>query len=251
MVNDEKISNFWLFFLGLSAGLLACYFPRLMTSLTNVDENVVISLFNAEFMIAATVVSLIIGVSMIWFYSNTDDQAKNIFIAALALPAVLSGGINMSNLSTAATQNIGRLDDQTMELQNHLENILGIESLVIVGIENKPLSFLPSVFPIAMANAANFQPLTLGSSRSGIEISVKSLQKNHYLLLETSKDKDRIFRSLKKVKENSFGKNARVYAQNDNYYLLLSGPTTKSKALIKASKLQTSFETLPRFLVIE
>jgi len=221
-----------------------------MTLLTNAQKNAVINLFTLEFIITATIVSVIIGLSMLWFYANTVEQTKNIFIAALALPAVLSGGINMSNLSTAVTRDILNLNHQTIELQSHLENIIGIESVVLIGSDRKVLSFLPSLFPIAAAYAAEPPPSASRSVDSGIKITVDSLDQNVYVLLNSSTDKNEIFRNLKELNQIPLGRDAYVYNRDDTYYLLLSGPTTKSNALIKAINLKNNLGFSPKLLLI-
>jgi len=250
MTDDEKISNFGLFALGLSAGLLACYFPRLMTQLTSGKKTAVISLFTPEFLITTLIVSVIIGLSMLWFYANTVEQPKNVFIAALALPAVLSGGINMSNLSSAVSRDIINLNSQTIELQSQLEKIIRIESVVINESNSRTLSFLPSFIPFGEAHAAEPRPITSRFTGLGIKTTVDSLDQNVYVLHSSSTDRNKIFQTLKMVNQNSLGGEAYVYIQNDTYYLLLSGPTTKSNALIEAIKLKSDFGFSPKLLVI-
>ena len=106
---SKTINPLTLFLIGISAGGIAAIFPRLMTFLSTDTEKVHITLFSDAFLLATAVFALIVGVSMIWLYLGTSNTTKNLFMAALALPSILSGGINMSNTATVGLPHIKSL----------------------------------------------------------------------------------------------------------------------------------------------
>ena len=86
----KKVSPFILFLIGITAGAIAAIFPRIMTFLSTGNDNVQISLFSGAFWLATAAFALMVGISMIWLFLGTSDTTKNLFMAALALPAILA-----------------------------------------------------------------------------------------------------------------------------------------------------------------
>lgn len=186
-------------------------------------------------------------------YMGTTEHTKNLFMSALALPAVLSGGINMSNLSTAAESKILELNTQTKELQRALQGIHGIETESIDrgAVNDISHSFIPALIGITTAYAEQAPLLKTNESNSGIQITTESLDKKYHILFSSSSDKTEIMKAYNKLNTKLSIPNVKVVENRGKYYLLQREPKTKSDALIYAIDLKMKHGLSTKLLKIK
>lgn len=118
-----------IFLVGVSGGAISAVFPRLFTSLALASTDVNVQLLSSGFWLVALAFAVTIGISMIWLYSETSETVKNLFVASLSLPAVLSGAINMSNTASTAQSALAQLQSDTAALSQSLESVYSINSV--------------------------------------------------------------------------------------------------------------------------
>jgi len=244
---EKSISNVMLFLIGISAGVIASFFPRLLPFLSSTDQSVTITLFTLNFFFGASAFSLMIGVSMIWLYMGTKEHTKNLFMSALALPAVLSGGVSMSTFTSTAERKISDLNNQTIKLQKELkkQKDIKIKELDLNGLEPLTLQqILGSFSIISSAHAESSIGALAPQDNSSVRISVDSLEKKFVIMLGTSKNLQSI--EKQKTKIDNYGiHNIKTYEIGNSYYLLESERKTKSEALLNAIEFQEKYKLNP------
>ena len=142
-VKQSPISSFGLFSIGLSAGLIAAIFPRLVALLgsSNGGSEIDIQFLSTGFILAAITFGTVVGVSMIWLNKGTNESTKNLFMSALALPGILSGGLSMSNSTAGFKQELLRIQVQQEALAEQVESSSNIPVLEDL-IDFEPVSFI-------------------------------------------------------------------------------------------------------------
>jgi hypothetical protein len=245
----KPVSNFTLLLIGVTAGIIASSFPRLLPYLSEAEETVTISLFTVKFIYSAIAFSAIIGISMIWLYMGTKEQTRNLFMSALALPAVLSGGINMSTLTSVSENTINDLNKQTIELQEKLEkqNKIEIKTLNLSTIQPITLGATSSFFGISSAYAGDQDPISRRTDNSSIRINADSLERNFVIMLGSSDNQEEINKELNRI--DAFGiPSVKAYEIDNKYYLLQNEKKTRSKALLDAISIQKRYGLNPTLI---
>jgi len=234
-----------LFLIGISAGGIAAIFPRLMAFLSTGSEKVPIILFSGAFLLATVIFALIVGVSMIWLYLGTSNTTKNLFMAALALPSLLSGGINMSNTATVGQSQIESLSATNSILENKLAETNNIKEDSITFDNPQEITIhgniIPEGFGISAAYAAEKKVVAAGGSSSfnpSVKFTVPTDRKEYILLFYNSEGKDEISKKLKFYQKEYNIPNLEIKKSKNIYYLIQSNKMTKSDALLKAIKIK-------------
>lgn len=253
---SKTINPLTLFLIGISAGGIAAIFPRLMTFLSTDTEKVHIILFSDAFLLATAVFALIVGVSMIWLYLGTSNTTKNLFMAALALPSILSGGINMSNTATVGLSHIKSLSAMNRILEERLakaENIPTMDSITFD--DAKDISFhrniIPEGFGISVAYAAEEGGGGSYSFNPSVQFAVPTDRKEYIILLDRSENKDEISTKLKDYQKEYNIPNLEIKESNNTYYLIQGHKKAKSDALLEAIKIKSEYGLSPELLKAE
>ncbi len=92
-----------LFGIGFTAGLCAALFPRVAPLITR-GTDVNIQLLHTDYLIVTLVFSAIIGAVTMWIYWGTHNNPQTLFMAALGIPSLLSGGFNMTDSTEVIRQ---------------------------------------------------------------------------------------------------------------------------------------------------
>lgn len=246
---SKPISKLELFTIGVSAGTIAAVFPRLLPLLSPSPEGVTLDLFTEKYLIAVAIFAIIIGVSMVWMYMNTQEHSKHLFLTALALPSVLSGGINVDSVSSAAEQKLSNLEQQTQVLQKKLKDQNQIPFIEIDGLSIQPItidgmSFL-DVLGISTAYAQDVLPPTKREeSSSSVNFNTESLNSNYTVVLKQSSNKQDIVDAINELKSNQIT-NVVPYKINNQFYLLNNERTTKTQAILDAVEFKNKANVSP------
>ena len=248
--NDETetknkiISKKTLFLIGLSAGIIAAVFPRLLPSMTQTSSVVSIELFNEGFYYAVAGFASMIGVAMIWFYSGTREHTKNLFMSALALPAVLSGGINMNSVSSIAGENLAELEGRNQALHKKLEDGLGIDFLELKidsDAQTDDVTILDFI-GISSAYAAGLSKKE--SDLSSVRFKMESLERNYTLVYEVSDSESVVKQKEQELKLMKI-ENLMTIKIDNKFYLLQDDRKTKTEVLLEAIELKDEHDFTP------
>lgn len=253
-----------LFLIGVTGGMIAAIFPRLMTLLSVPDQNVDIILFSQGYLLASMLFAFIMGISMLWLFLGSADSTKNLFMAALALPAVLSGGLNMTNTVTAGQADINELTMKNEVLQNKLLDLANIPVFDSIDFEpddvvespidetvnstSSLINFLTVSNAYAEANGKN-PGEDSATFNTGVQFNVESNKKNYILLIDKSTDKQRLLEKLKTYSDEYGIANLKIKKSKNIFYLIKKDKKTKSEALLEAIELQKKHsEIKPRLM---
>lgn len=245
----QPVSRTTLFLIGVSAGVIAACFPRLLPFLSQAEQAISIELFTTKFIMVAAAFSAMIGVSMIWLYMGSREHTKNLFMSALALPAVLSGGINMSSFTSVAENRLQTLNNETFRLQEALgrKSNIGIVPLDLGAGTPLSSNFIPGMLGISTAHAQESGSGGL-MAQTSVEINVDSLDKKFMILLDTSEDKQTIQQQRQTLQNVPDLKTITI---GGKYYLLQNQKKTRSEALLDAIELQERYGLNPQLVPTE
>lgn len=227
------------FCIGLFAGLCASLFPRLVAELAtpNTGDNFI--LFSQDYLLLSLVFSIFIGAVITIFEWETTRSPKDIFMSALAVPAILSGALN----TTATVNNIKQLDAKNNEYQQTIQSLMEIPSLTPTTItpltkrdpaplnkNNKTIGF--SLLSMAYAAPANVQPTTT------YNFGVVQKQKNYVVVLDQANSKQEAEQKAAAIRQKT--PVTIVRSGNNNYFIITtSGKQNKASALNEAIQLKT------------
>jgi len=251
-----SVSSAQLFVIGLSAGTISAVFPRLMTMLVTSDSAVMPMLFSLGFLIAGGAFAIIIGVTMIWLYMGTTESTRNLFMAALAIPAVLSGGINMSNATAAGQKNLSELAAQNNELTRKLQTTYSIPVVPSVNLSRPGASpsssfQVPQIFQVKSAYAGDEQPSEENRLNPGVTFRMKEQHPEYVILFDSSTDRAEIEEKKSRLQEESI-RDVQIGTSGDTHYLYQKSPQSKSQAVLQAVELKEKHPDLsPKLMKLE
>lgn len=255
---SPQIGRLELFAIGLSAGACAVGMPRLGSVLmASRQESINISLSSGEIfgMIVAT---LLIAVATYWLNVGTNKSQRDIFISALAIPSLLSGTIQMGDL-TNASANMAKYQEKTIQ---HLTKELASRSNIKIddgGIKQENINSIQDFGIISSAYGEEKgiaksaekgttigtippAPSPLASSGTTFNLTSTASVKNYLVVLEKSADQHKLNDILMQLQGKGIDA-LKVKSLSDGQYALTSGmPATKSQAVLSATKIQDQLE---------
>src|SRR5262245_60601137 len=198
-VPAHRGSRLGTFFVGLFAGVCAALFPRLATLIgapTGGSSTLEMNAFRLPFIIASVSFALLIGFGvMIWEW-NVKCSPRQIFLAALGLPALFAGALN----SVAISSNASRLGQQLESITDQYREANGIpvkdERLSPVG-SLRPTFDNNGLVPVAFGEslAAAGRSIRVPQKGGGVDLGVYH-QKRFWIVLYTAKTRDDAERKL-------------------------------------------------------
>lgn len=222
-----------LFAVGLTAGVIAAIFPRLMTFLAIPASDLTGVLFSMEVWLASGLFALLIGVAMIWLYRGTTQHTRNLFMAALALPAVLSGGVNMTDAVAKGLTDVRKVSRAKVEqVENFVDYAAAASDIRVLNPGNpvnlrriEPLSeiWMLNLIGIETANAAE----------------APGTDRRYVVVVASAPTRSEILDKLNKYKNQVGLNDLRVFNTKDTYYLVNGRPKTKADAVLDALKIRS------------
>ena len=225
------------FLIGFIGGLCAALFPRLMAAMALFDSNNILLLNTGYLCLAVLFAALIGGVIMIMEWGEPKEPRAT-FMAALGLPALLSGALNTSNgvymLNEKASENI--------ELTNKVQELSNIP--VVLTDEVVPLSFntennIDKTSPLAWAGIDSAYADD-GKQAAGNKInfnpSIQVQQHKYYVILEQAQSAADANDKVKQLKLQTF--NSQAVKVGDRYYLIDPVEKSKTEAVLQAIRLK-------------
>lgn len=234
-----KLSRPIKFSIGLFAGLCASLFPRLVAELATPDTGETFVLFSQNYLLLSLVFSIFIGAVITIFEWETTRSPKDIFMSALAIPAILSGALN----TTATVNNIKQLNAKNSEYQQTIQSLMQIPSLPPTTIspltkihpftpyEKKPtINF--SLVSKAYAGTANRQPA------STYNFGVVQVQPDYLVVLDQASSQQEAEQKAAVIQQQT---PVKIVKSSNNNYLIVTkkGKQNKAQALSEAIQLKT------------
>jgi hypothetical protein len=218
------------------AVLSAALVPRLVAAITTSDPTGEIELFGRDYVVLSVVLSVFVGVGvMITLWGATVEPSK-IFAHALAYPAIVSGGLNL----TASVDDLQAKNKETRTLAEALRQTRNIKVLPPLSI--KPTGSLSS--PPAARRTTMARPFRLVSVAHAAEAETSSkggfnpgvvLREPTYYIVVFSADTESKAREWLKANQQAVPNGQVVKASNGRYLVLASfKPLPAGEASIKA-----------------
>lgn len=235
-----------LFCIGLSAGACASLFPRLMPILLGQQTAINVELFSFGYLLGAAAFSALIGLVMMWTYWGTRLTPQALFMAALGVPSLLSGSLNMSNSVNEGTRSLADLAREHSELLHTVEKLsdIKVDTITLPKSEDRVRAGdrVGAWLGIAAAEAGE-QPPAGAASPLGlnydprVQLQAPEQQKNYLVVLSASTDRARIERELVRMRELGIA-DVGILTFKDEHYLTAGDQQTKSRALRRAVELK-------------
>ncbi len=224
------------FGIGLFAGLCASLFPRLVAELTTPDIGETLVLFSTNYILLSLVFSIFIGVVITIFEWETTRSPKDIFMSALAVPAILSGALN----TTATVSNIKQLNEENNNYQQTIQSLTEIPTLPpatltpVTWIEEDIMqNSFPDFSLISEAHAATAQVQPVMNYNFGV---VKP-QPKYMIVLDQASTKQEAEQKAAVLRQKT---PVSIFKSSNNSYIITSGgQKTKGAALNEAVRLKT------------
>lgn len=241
-----------LFGIGVSAGACAALFPRLMPLLFVRSDNVDVELLSIGYLGVVAVFSILVGVVMMWVYWGSKYKPQTLFMAALGVPSLLSGSLNMSNGINESTKAVAYLSQQYETDLESLQKLNGI-SEEIVNSTPKPDQrshidrWLPwSLLGISTAHAADGTVANYPNSAEmnfdpTVKLRVPAREQNYLVAISQSHDKADIDRQFRLYTERGMP-DLSILIFNGQYYLVHGEQRAKSQALRDAIELKNEHQ---------
>lgn len=224
------------FGLGFFAGLCASLFPRLVAELTTPDNGEVFVLFSTNYLLLSLVFSIFIGAVITIFEWDTARSPKDVFMSALAVPAILSGALN----TTATVGNIKQLHAENDSYQKTIQSLTEIQTLPPTTLTPitwvhpiKPKGRVPHFTFVATAHAAtaNVHPVV------NYNLGVIKSQPNYMVVLgqaNTQQEAEQKANVLRRKTPVS------IFRNSNNSFIITtkSGQQKKAAALNEAVRLK-------------
>ena len=258
--NRAPASSWTLFNIGFSAGLIAALFPRLipLLGLKSGQDSIGVQLINPGFLIISIVFGVLIGVAMIWLNAESKESSKNLFMSALALPGILSGGISMSNNTSVSQHELAMLLKENAQLERELnqqiesganirilDETIHLEPLAAIDNDNAIISSFILDAQAADSSGAKKTVVAQGINLNpSIQYQIKSPRQKYVVVLQKSPNRS----DIKKKKEELTKKGISGLNEmrgNSKFYLIKGEPKSKRDALRESIDIRQSFNIEP------
>jgi hypothetical protein len=234
------------FTIGFVAALCAAFVPRLGAMLAP-GTSASITFLTVEYVIGALIFAVLIGAVIIIFEHNIPRQAKDTFIAALAIPALIAGTFNTAD----GVRQIDRLAERNGDLARVLAQQAQIPRSD-APIEIRPIApqamvpsgtNLPSHFRMVTVAYA-VEQVSPPTGRSSTLLGVQIQQPNYVIVLDQAQTKDQ---ALLRVIELRAKVPQAQAVQTDKGFLIIQGaPRPEGAAVLEAVRLKDQLKLEPR-----
>lgn len=264
LLNKQNLGrNIIKFLIGLFAGLISAIFPRLVPIIVSpslIDE---IEMYNASYLIVCLIFALIVAFVILVMYSEVKVSNRQLFLAALGIPALLSGGFSMNDSldqGMALNREIVRISNEKEELLQILSrksNISIIDTTkLFIGLKPKN-KFKEETemfsFPF-ISSAYAQQQVQKEESKSafspGLKFKKMDIEELYVTVIKISSDSSSLV--LKQRELSSTGlENLKLLKSGDMFYLIINEKITKTEGLLKTIEIKNEFQLEPHLMRVQ
>lgn len=240
------------FGIGFIAGLCAALFPRFFAELatSTESENEVLELLNLNYIALSFAFAALIGTVITIFEWEESSSPKDIFMSALAIPAVLSGTLN----TTISTQDFGQAEIDKKAYELALEKgyqiptlspsiLVPLDEVVRSKAEEYQISF--SLLNTAHADTED----DVGSPISNYGIGIRKMPKSYVVVVDQASSREEAeakVASLRSIIQTKQFRNNR----NQIFITTNSSPQNKMNALIEAIRIKNKKGLTPSLMEV-
>lgn len=245
--NDPKagstpVSKMELFAIGLSAGFCAVVFPRVASVMsTSAGDNVNITLSGT---VMAGMGAVILMVAMATYWLNVEERrsAKEVFISALAIPSLLSGSIQMADLTNGSTSLLAMKDARIKELTTQLSTTSGIT--IQEGQASLKQSGTRWEWGIAAAHAGNDDGPAPPTARTTFGFQSKYAEERYVVVVKQSPDRETLQTLAKQLGKPGMAE-MKIMPVDQGFVLTSGAPAPQSQAMLNAVAFKKMMQNNP------
>lgn len=240
------------FAIGVLAGAAAVLLPRLLALLSKSDDAQII-FFPASYFVLAAGVGIFLGLVMLVLEYQVPVKPKDTFMAALGLPAVLSGALGTA--STAESVSEATRDADRLRHAVRIEQGIGKHG-AFTGLEPlggpaparaDPKGVLLDLRFIASAHAAD-ERVAQAHSGDAMRFGVRVKQPQYVVVLKQAPTAQQALQDAQQLQAQV--PSARAVRADKGYFVILgNAPASETDALLAAAQAKKSNEQLRPVLV--
>ena len=248
----HPLKAYQILFIGLVSGMIAALFPRFAPLLVIQNSAVDAQFISQSYIVLVAIFAFIVAFSTLFLYWRSDEtKPARIFVAALSVPSLLSGSLNMTADVSNSMATLKALGEENQRLQQVIEQ--NVETDLIIESEEtaallrgNDLSATGALFLNLLGiRAATAQTVTQTTGNSaeftgtklGIQYKVAPLDKDYLLVVKQPKSAAEQA-SLKQILRQHPPLGTR-----SGGWLVLSEPLTKGEALLQAMELNKTLDS--------
>jgi len=244
------------FGIGFIAGLCAALFPRLFAELATgtESENDVLELLSFSYISLSFAFAALIGTVITIFEWEGSSSPKDIFMSALAIPAVLSGTLN----TTISAQDFGQAEIDKKAYELALEKGYQIPTLspsILVPLDevvrSKAEEYQISFSLMNTAHADSKKTITdVGPQISNYGIGIRKMPKSYVVVIDKASSREEAetkVASLRGIIQTKQFRNNR----NQIFITTNSSPQNKTNALIEAVRIKNEKGLTPSLMEVK
>jgi len=241
------------FGIGFIAGLCAALFPRLFAELATgtESENQVLELLSFSYISLSFAFAALIGTVITIFEWEGSSSPKDIFMSALAIPAVLSGTLN----TTISAQDFGQAEIDKKAYEFALEKGYQIPTLspsILVPLDEVVRSKAEEYqISFSLMNTAHADTIDdVGSQISNYGIGIRKMPKSYVVVIDKASSREEAetkVASLRGIIQTKQFRNNR-----DQIFITTnSSPQNKTNALIEAVRIKNEKGLAPSLMEVK
>lgn len=225
------------FVIGLLAGSCAVMLPRVLALVSQGDETQIVFL-PAPYFLLALGVGLFLGLVMLVFEWKVEATPRATFMAALGIPAIVTGALGTASTSAGLTEiaaDAARLRQEVAQAQGIGKegSFSDIQTLGAPAAAKKPAaktsSFLPAIIAVAHAEDAR-----VAAANEPLRFGIRVEQPRYVVVLEQAKSEQDALRKAGQLRQQL--PSARAVKANNAYFVVLGSPAGETDALLAASR---------------
>jgi hypothetical protein len=222
----ETLKQLGHFLIGAFAAICAAFIPRLAAIGPELGQAtpLTVRVFTSQYVFTMALFAVLVGGVVLIFEWATDRTPREVFISALAIPALISGFVNSGAVANQAKQ----YAEERVRLATQRAEEEGIQILgAIAPVSQNQWLQLPSILPTVHA-AGQSREQRPGQAAFGIEIREPS----YWVTLGSAANQ--IEAEAKKDGMAAKYGELDVKKKDDQFFVVLAGPLPYSEAVAKA-----------------
>lgn len=229
------------FFIGFVAGFCAALFPRVTALLLVSDVQESLQILSLGYVLVSVLFATLIGAIIMIMEWNVAKEPRTTFMAALGIPALITGSVNTIDTTKALEQQMAENRVMVREVEKlHDINVIRSGDIQPLSfLERAPRSEPPAWLAIIPAAHAGDDAFTQ-QPRYRLNPSIQAAPARFVVVLEKSTSKDA---AIARAAEISQKVPAQAIMSEQGFLIIKRGPPVdRSEALIEALRIRDTYQ---------
>lgn len=264
LINKQNLGrNIIKFLIGLFAGIVSAIFPRLIPVIVSPSLVNEIEMFNSSYLVVCLIFALIVALVILVMYSEVKVTNRQLFLAALGIPALLSGGFSMNDSldqGMALNREIVRINNEKDELLKSLSrksniNIIDTTELFIGVKPSSQFEKKNEVFSfpfISSAYAQQQEPKKESKSTfsPGVKFKTMDIEELYVTVIRVSSDSLNLVTEQRELSNKGL-EGLKLLKSGSMFYLIINEKMNKTEGLLKSIEIKNEYQLEPNLMRIQ